>query len=127
MEGEVEAVDRLDEPDAARLKDVVGVGVFRPKALDEGEHKTHIADDKPVPRGLIARFEAAHELVVLLMGEFGQPRRIHAADKDLLQHTHLLARITAYVWERIMQYAPSAKKYSRPQKKRRRSASFLIK
>ena len=98
MKGKIKTVDRLNQSHTPRLEYIIRIDVFCPKTFDKRQDKPHIADNKSVARILVPLFQTPHQLLILLMGKLRKPCGIQSADTNLLQHTHLLTRKTAYVW-----------------------------
>ena len=80
----IEIVQRLDEPDAAHLKQIVHVFAPVAEALNNAQHQTQISPDKFLPGVEIAAVHQRKQLPHTLVGQNGQGRRIYAADFHLV-------------------------------------------
>ena len=88
VEVEFEVVDRLDQPDHAHLKQIVGVLVARGKTADHRQHQPEIPEDQPVARRLVARLRQSEQLAFLPVRKSCEARRIESADFDLAAVLH---------------------------------------
>ena len=59
---------------------------FRPEALDQRQHQPHVADDELSRATASPALQLFHQFRALFRRQDGQPRRIHSANFNFLQH-----------------------------------------
>ena len=83
----VKIVDRLDETDAADLKQIVDVLPAGGKALDDAQHEPQIARDQLLAGGLVALPDAQQQRAGRSAVEYGELRGVDAANLYFSLHT----------------------------------------
>ena len=87
----IEIIDRLDQPDASHLEQIVRILAAPHKALHHAEHQAQIAADHLLARFFVAGLRFGDQLRFFLFPQHGQLCGVHAADLHLvILQTHRL-------------------------------------
>ena len=73
-------IERLNQPDAADLKQIIHIFSAVMESLQHAEHEPQIAPDEFLPRLQIAAVDEGKELPHALVADDGERGGIHAAD-----------------------------------------------